>query len=241
MISVLFTFFAFSNQSYKFFKKSFFLISLILLLTLNASTAYSEDNLTIVDKSSQDKTANYRETLMNDAARLGIPTLKGKEENLRTACAARELALGIFPKRLSLTEQELLELTNVTLLKTPDSAVEGVNVSVACQIGYYVREGSIIRIFPVSTGAKGLRTGIGTFKVGWRVDGWRESRQYPGSMLYRPMFFNGGEAIHGLTSDSAVRVYPASHGCVRTRRADVDWIWKHWDKKDAVRVYGTWR
>jgi hypothetical protein len=175
------------------------------------------------------------------AARLGVPRKSGEQESLRTACALRELALGSEPRRqlLSAQEQDLLE--SVAELVPPKGAVDGVNVSVRCQIGYFVQEGKIVRVFRVSTGAAGLRTGIGTFRVGWKVNGWRESRQYPGSMLYRPLFFNGGEAIHGLPSDSSVKTYPASHGCVRTPKVDVDWIWEHWDSKDRVRVYGSWR
>src|SRR5690606_19148874 len=52
-------------------------------------------------------------------------------------------------------------------------------------------------------------TPIGDFRTTWRVSGWH--RSYLG-MLYNPIFFHGGIALHGSLS---VPLYPASHGCVR--------------------------
>ena len=40
--------------------------------------------------------------------------------------------------------------------------------------------------------------------------------------IYRPKYFSGGTAVHGLSS---VPDYPASHGCVRVSPAAMDWIW----------------
>ena len=39
--------------------------------------------------------------------------------------------------------------------------------------------------------------------------GWRHA---PLGLLYNPVYFNGGIAVHGALS---VPDYPASHGCVR--------------------------
>lgn len=61
-------------------------------------------------------------------------------------------------------------------------------------------------------------TPTGEFVVERRIDGIRES--YLG-LLYRPMYFHGGYAIHGSNS---VPAYPASHGCVRVSNADQDWL-----------------
>ena len=47
------------------------------------------------------------------------------------------------------------------------------------------------------------------------IDGWRDA---PLGMLWRPKYFNGGIAVHGAPS---VPPYPASHGCVRMRNADL--------------------
>ena len=40
--------------------------------------------------------------------------------------------------------------------------------------------------------------------------------------IYRPKYFHGGIAIHGMTS---VPNYPASHGCVRLSTQAMDFIW----------------
>jgi peptidoglycan hydrolase-like protein with peptidoglycan-binding domain len=60
----------------------------------------------------------------------------------------------------------------------------------------------------------------GTFKV-YRIfsDGWEKGQL---GELYRPRYFSGGVAIHGLTQ---VPSYPASHGCVRVSIPAMDWIW----------------
>ena len=52
-----------------------------------------------------------------------------------------------------------------------------------------------------------------------RDDGW-----YAGDLgqIYRPKFFNGGIAVHGMTS---VPNRPASHGCVRVSTMAMDFIW----------------
>jgi hypothetical protein len=67
-----------------------------------------------------------------------------------------------------------------------------------------VRDGRVLRVVHVSTGATG-NTPLGT---------WRVYRKVPGFdwVLYYPMYFLRGFAIHGYPS---VPPYPASHGCVR--------------------------
>jgi lipoprotein-anchoring transpeptidase ErfK/SrfK len=171
---------------------------------------------------------------------LGIPTLHGEAEAVRTGCASRELVLGVVARRAILTSKELGTVLARTSLVKPAGAIEGVNVSVRCQIGYFVRDGQVVRVFPVSTGKTASRTAIGTFEVGWRVDGWRESRSYPGSMLYRPLYFHDGQAIHGMKDDRLVKPHPVSHGCVRVHRGDADWLWEQWRPGDRIKVYGSW-
>jgi lipoprotein-anchoring transpeptidase ErfK/SrfK len=78
--------------------------------------------------------------------------------------------------------------------------------------------------------------------VGWLIDDWYESRSYPDGWMYRPQFFNMGQAIHGSSLDSAVHSYPASHGCVRMLHKDIDYLWANgFGKGSVVNVYGTWR
>lgn len=52
-----------------------------------------------------------------------------------------------------------------------------------------------------------------------RAQGW-----WSGDLgkIYRPKYFNGGRAIHGMTN---VPSYPASHGCVRVSLPAMDMLW----------------
>ncbi len=52
-----------------------------------------------------------------------------------------------------------------------------------------------------------------------RPDGWWEGDL---GEIYRPKYFVGGIAIHGMTS---VPNYPASHGCVRLSTQAMDFVW----------------
>jgi N-acetylmuramoyl-L-alanine amidase len=54
------------------------------------------------------------------------------------------------------------------------------------------------------------RTPRGKFVIGRYIPGWRKSKL---GLLWRPMYFYGGYAIHGSPS---VPSYAASHGCIRT-------------------------
>jgi hypothetical protein len=83
-------------------------------------------------------------------------------------------------------------------------------IDIARQVLYVVRDGSIDEIVPVSTaGVPGYRTPVGRFAIERKILGWRRSRL---GVLFNPMYFLGGYAIHGSPS---VPPYPASHGCVR--------------------------
>ena len=72
------------------------------------------------------------------------------------------------------------------------------------QVLFVVRGGEVAKIVHVSTGATG-NTPLGTWRVYRKVGGWDW-------VLWYPMYFKGGFAIHGYPS---VPAYPASHGCVR--------------------------
>jgi lipoprotein-anchoring transpeptidase ErfK/SrfK len=52
-----------------------------------------------------------------------------------------------------------------------------------------------------------------------RPEGWWEGDL---GQIYRPKYFHGGVAVHGMTS---VPNRPASHGCVRLSTAAMDFIW----------------
>lgn len=62
-------------------------------------------------------------------------------------------------------------------------------------------------------------TPVGEFSVLRKID---EAEVAPLGVLYRPMYFKGGYAVHGSTS---VPGHPASHGCVRVSNDDEDWLY----------------
>lgn len=96
------------------------------------------------------------------------------------------------------------------------------------QILLVVDSGKVSTILSTCTGAgrpfvsKGVhydgRTPSGDFHVYFSKSGWDHG---PLGDLYRPMFFNGGIAIHGA---GAVPPYPASHGCCRVTVAAMDML-----------------
>jgi lipoprotein-anchoring transpeptidase ErfK/SrfK len=108
-------------------------------------------------------------------------------------------------------------------------ATASLEVNLARQVIYYVRNGAIQRIIDASTGsgkwyysqgrwAKAV-TPTGRFKIYSRYNGWQSG---PLGSLYRPNYFRGGYAVHGMTS---VPAYPASHGCVRMTVPTMDRMW----------------
>jgi N-acetylmuramoyl-L-alanine amidase len=79
-----------------------------------------------------------------------------------------------------------------------------VEVDKGRQVLLEVRNGEVVLVVPVSTGATG-NTPYGTWHVYSRVAGWSW-------VLWYPTYFLRGFAIHGYPD---VPPYPASHGCVR--------------------------
>jgi lipoprotein-anchoring transpeptidase ErfK/SrfK len=91
--------------------------------------------------------------------------------------------------------------------KTPGAHIE---VDKTRQVLYLVRDGQITMISPVATaGIAGYYTPEGKFAIYEKRVGWDRS---PLGVLWNPMYFLGGYAIHG---GDPVPPYPASHGCVR--------------------------
>ena len=91
-----------------------------------------------------------------------------------------------------------------------EQPADHIEVDKAHQVLYIVRGGEVTLIVPVSTsGIPGTYTPTGRFAIYRKVTGWDPS---PLGLLYDPMYFVAGYAIHGNPS---VPPYPASHGCVR--------------------------
>ena len=109
-------------------------------------------------------------------------------------------------------------------------AATSLEVNLAKQVIYYVRNKTIQRITDASTGsgawyysqgrwARAI-TPAGRFHIYWRYSsGWQPG---PLGSMYRPNYFSGGYAVHGMTS---VPAYPASHGCVRMTVPTMDRMW----------------
>jgi len=112
-----------------------------------------------------------------------------------------------------------------------------VEVDKAKQLLFIVQDGKTLWTFNTSTGS-GIPyeapnqndptkiesgdavTPEGLFKTTReRPEGWWEGDL---GKIYRPKYFHGGVAIHGMTS---VPNHPASHGCVRLSTAAMDFIW----------------
>jgi len=157
-------------------------------------------------------------------------------------CIWRELT-GRDVNRDLPTQDEQYAIVAQENLLLPKDFVVGLNVNKTCQSAVWVKSVDMkwFEITIASTGQPGLETDTGTFKVQWRVNRWYESIAYPDGWMYRPLFFNKGQAVHGSEFDTWVYPYPASHGCVRMLGAFVDSLWAHgFGNGSTVRVYGTW-
>jgi lipoprotein-anchoring transpeptidase ErfK/SrfK len=109
-------------------------------------------------------------------------------------------------------------------------ATASLEVNLAKQVVYYIRNGTVQRILDSSTGSGKLYysqgrwaravTPTGRFRIYWRYSaGWQPG---PLGSMYRPNYFYRGYALHGMTS---VPAYPASHGCVRITVPAMDRMW----------------
>jgi N-acetylmuramoyl-L-alanine amidase len=94
------------------------------------------------------------------------------------------------------------------------------------QVLMEVRGGKVERVVHVSTGATG-NTPVGTWRVYREVFGWDW-------VLYHPMYFLRGFAIHGYPS---VPTWPASHGCVRVPLWLAASLRERWGHGSIIRVY----
>jgi peptidoglycan hydrolase-like protein with peptidoglycan-binding domain len=124
----------------------------------------------------------------------------------------------------------------------PDGGATRVEVDFKRQVLFLWRDGALLRILPVSTGngkkycAEG-RCGVavtpsGSYRVERRQAGKRKS--YLG-LLYDPLYFKGGYAIHGSPSVPAA---PASHGCVRIPLHVSRWFYDNVPDRTPVYLVG---
>jgi hypothetical protein len=101
-----------------------------------------------------------------------------------------------------------------------------IEVDKSRQLLMEVRDGNVTNVVHVSTGATG-NTPVGTWRVYREVFGWDW-------VLYHPMYFLRGFAIHGYPS---VPTWPASHGCVRVPLWIASALRERWGRGSVIRVY----
>jgi L,D-transpeptidase catalytic domain len=107
-----------------------------------------------------------------------------------------------------------------------------IEIDKAHQVLYVVRNGQVKLISPVSTaGIAGYYTPVGRFSIYRKVPGNDPS---PLGILYKPMYFTGGYAIHGNPS---VPPYPASHGCIRVPNFVIERLYNSEPYGETVYVY----
>jgi peptidoglycan hydrolase-like protein with peptidoglycan-binding domain len=117
-----------------------------------------------------------------------------------------------------------------------------VEIDLPRQVLFLYEGGQLARTLMISSGG-GYRycvkgacdraiTPGGAFRVGRKIKGKHIS---PLGVLYNPLFFNGGIAIHG---EPAVPVTPASHGCVRIPMSASAWFYNEVPSGTPVYVVG---
>ncbi|MCW2600036.1 MAG: hypothetical protein JWM02_1865 [Frankiales bacterium] len=114
-------------------------------------------------------------------------------------------------------------------------------VDITRQVLVLSKAGVVQRIVDVSSGSERVyyqsgqrniaHTPRGRYAITWRINGMHESEL---GLLYRPVFFFQGYAIHGSGS---VPAYPASHGCVRVTNPVMDMLFPILVKGVPVSVY----
>jgi peptidoglycan hydrolase-like protein with peptidoglycan-binding domain len=153
--------------------------------------------------------------------------------------AESALALMAFQKVSGLQRTGVADAATLTTLAgaadpaplVPTGAPTRVEVDMTRQVLLVWSDGQLVKILPVSTG-NGKRycengncgvavTPLGEFRAERRIAGLHRS---PLGVLYNPVYFYEGFAIHGSPS---IPPYPASHGCVRVPIHSSRWIYDH--------------
>lgn len=159
--------------------------------------------------------------------RLGLPggTVDGvfTAATRRAVCAWRTVTGRTAHRGLPTASESRAIIYTASLPKARSWMVTGVNISRTCQTAFWVGQSrQYRRVMAACTGMPGYQTRVGTFRIFRTYHTWRWSTLYPEARMYKPMQFSGGQAIHGSATDSLVKTYPASHGCVRMFHRDID-------------------
>lgn len=165
---------------------------------------------------------------------------------VRSVCTWRDLTSGTS-SRGGIKDRERHAIMATRQLPVRKGLVTGLNINLTCQTVIWVTKDSksgdrrIKAVYAASSGRSGFGTPTGTYRIYRETNRWHESTTYPGAMMYRPKYFRGGVALHGSISDTYVRSYPDSSGCIRMLKKDVDALWRaNVGVGTPVRVYGKW-
>lgn len=103
--------------------------------------------------------------------------------------------------------------------RRPDAGTNHLEIDLVKQVAVLFTDGKPKLITHISSGSgndfcdQGIcstaLTPAGVYAFDRRVTGWRQSEL---GLLFNPVYFNQGIAVHGAES---VPLYPASHGCIR--------------------------
>lgn len=104
-----------------------------------------------------------------------------------------------------------------------------------------VVDGKPAHTWPISSGAQGYSTPVGSFTPGWKAKMWY-SKQYDDAPMPHSVFFKNGAAIHATQAVGSLG-RPASHGCVRLAPANAATFYglvgKHGLSQTRVVVFGA--
>ena len=175
-------------------------------------------------------------------APLAVDGISGPRTGQRL-CAAR-LALGFDASVADMTPgstEDTALFAASALTQPPSTAVASerwVLIDRTCQMMFVGTGEQLVFVFPTSTGTAGFETRTqdraDVFRYNPAVEngGWHDSTEYPVGVdnplngnLYKPLYFDLGQAIHGATNVPAA---PASKGCARLNVPDqeqlLDWL-----------------
>ncbi|HSE97055.1 MAG TPA: L,D-transpeptidase family protein [Blastocatellia bacterium] len=191
------------------------LIVLFLLSAVGADAAQRRQKPKPITK------ADIREAeqLLAGLGYWGGPIDGRMDEATRHALIAFQKVEGRIP-RGRLTRAELNALRSAKRPEAREAGEAHIEVDLARQVLFVVDEGGVVsKVLPISSGngeeftsegwTRSAITPPGRFRVHRKLEGMRKS---PLGLLYFPVYYLSGIAIHGSPS---VPVRPASHGCVR--------------------------
>ncbi|WP_165436347.1 L,D-transpeptidase family protein [Amycolatopsis suaedae] len=109
-----------------------------------------------------------------------------------------------------------------------------VEVDLARQLVYLVRDGRVDRVYDASTGrdADGKRTPPGEYRISYQINGWRHAKLGP---MWKPSYLDStGLALHG---GEPVEATPASNGCIRMTDPSVEEVYPLLKPGTRVLIY----